>query len=250
MGAFDCCGWGEPRTHVETKDRFAFVRKFLDDSETYPHDQIGEGSFGSVYKVTVPEDENRTYAVKIAKGKKTGYFHLTDVLRDGKVGMNAEEVRLFVLFYAEWLVASNSRQDHLVRGLAFRTDPVLPASVDEALRKYLNKGCKVGDRNEIAALKDIVVAMRPAFPRKRVDVYGYIVMEYFKGTSLKDWMKSQKAQRRPHRIFAKIAFHCLSAMVEVHRMFMVHSDVKPGNFLLSTEAAESTRSLNIEEVAA
>ena len=63
------------------------------------------------------------------------------------------------------------------------------------------------------------------------DEYAYIAMEYFTGGSLKDVIEGGLTPRQALSLLAQAA----SALAEIHRLGIVHRDVKPANMMLRAD---------------
>jgi len=95
-----------------------------------------------------------------------------------------------------------------------------PSSDKQLLQRFIQESVLISDIDHPNVVK--------IFDNGFTDDYAYIAMEYFTGGSLKDVIAGGLSPRQSLSLLAQAT----AALAEIHRLGIVHRDVKPGNMML------------------
>lgn len=98
-----------------------------------------------------------------------------------------------------------------------------PSDDKQLLQRFIQESALISDIDHPNVVK--------IFDKGFTDEYAYIAMEYFTGGSLKDVIAGGLTPRQALSLLAQAA----AALAEIHRLGIVHRDVKPANMMLRAD---------------
>ena len=98
-----------------------------------------------------------------------------------------------------------------------------PSDDKQLLQRFIQESALISDIDHTNVVK--------IFDKGFTDDYAYIAMEYFTGGSLKDVIAGGLTPRQALSLLAQAA----AALAEIHRLGIVHRDVKPANMMLRAD---------------
>ncbi len=98
-----------------------------------------------------------------------------------------------------------------------------PSDDKQLLQRFIQESALISDIDHPNVVK--------IFDKGFTDDYAYIAMEYFTGGSLKDVIAQGLTPRQALSLLAQAA----AALAEIHRLGIVHRDVKPANMMLRAD---------------
>ena len=98
-----------------------------------------------------------------------------------------------------------------------------PSDDKELLQRFIQESALISDIDHTNVVK--------IYDKGFTDDYAYIAMEYFGGGSLKDVIEGGLTPRQALSLLAQAA----AALAEIHRLGIVHRDVKPANMMLRAD---------------
>jgi len=98
-----------------------------------------------------------------------------------------------------------------------------PSDDKQLLQRFIQEAALISDIYHPNVVK--------IYDKGFTDEYAYIAMEYFTGGSLKDVIEGGLTPRQALSLLAQAA----SALAEIHRLGIVHRDVKPANMMLRAD---------------
>ncbi len=98
-----------------------------------------------------------------------------------------------------------------------------PSDDKQLLQRFIQESALISDIDHPNVVK--------IFDKGFTDDYAYIAMEYFTGGSLKDVIDGGLTPRQALSLLAQAA----AALAEIHRLGIVHRDVKPANMMLRAD---------------
>jgi serine/threonine-protein kinase PpkA len=98
-----------------------------------------------------------------------------------------------------------------------------PSDDKQLLQRFIQESALISDIDHPNVVK--------IFDKGFTDDYAYIAMEYFTGGSLKDVIEGGLTPRQALSLLAQAA----AALAEIHRLGIVHRDVKPANMMLRAD---------------
>ena len=98
-----------------------------------------------------------------------------------------------------------------------------PSTDKRLLQRFIEESALISDINHTNVVK--------IYDKGFTDDYAYIAMEYFTGGSLKDVIAGGLTPRQALSLLAQAA----AALAEIHRLGIVHRDVKPANMMLRAD---------------
>jgi len=98
-----------------------------------------------------------------------------------------------------------------------------PSDDKQLLQRFIQESALISDIDHTNVVK--------IYDKGFTDDYAYIAMEYFTGGSLKDVIDSGLTPRQALSLLAQAA----AALAEIHRLGIVHRDVKPANMMLRAD---------------
>ncbi|MCX7142144.1 MAG: serine/threonine-protein kinase [Proteobacteria bacterium] len=98
-----------------------------------------------------------------------------------------------------------------------------PSDDKQLLQRFIQEAALIADFDHPNVVK--------IFDKGFTDDYAYIAMEYFTGGSLKDVIEGGLTPRQALSLLAQAA----AALAEIHRLGIVHRDVKPANMMLRAD---------------
>ena len=206
---------------VETgkrNDEFAFL---LDLNRFRKKRFLGEGGFGRVYHITVKYASSATQTSELVDYAVKRSIPSFDVANGG-----VDEALRLLHVWNEWIYLSKITQRHLIRGIAFRSTPEIPAPV----RAKMTSLCAISRPSDdfvVHKVSELRSLMLRCMPAERITVW--LLMEYFPSISLFEFMNSSEIT---YPIFARISAQALLGVHEMHELNVVHNDIKPENFLV------------------
>ena len=182
---------------------------------------IGVGGMGDVWHYVIKQkrkgSEPRTIHCAVKKCKI-----LVD-RGDAKKGVIA-----LLTVWNEWIYLSSIATRHSVRAIGFQSKPMLPRELTDAMTHFLGSH-RLGDdvKNTISwrMIEDLLRKYRLE------ETHTEIFMEYFPGLNLADFVDEKRGSLKIST-FKLIAAQLMLAMGELHRIDVIHNDIKPTNFLI------------------
>jgi len=98
-----------------------------------------------------------------------------------------------------------------------------PSDDKQLLQRFIQESALISDIDHTNVVK--------IYDKGFTDDYAYIAMEYFTGGSLKDVIAGGLTPRQALSLLAQAA----AALAEIHRLGIVHRDVKPANMMLRAD---------------
>ena len=98
-----------------------------------------------------------------------------------------------------------------------------PSDDKQLLQRFIQESALISDIDHPNVVK--------IYDKGFTDDYAYIAMEYFTGGSLKDVIAGGLTPRQSMSLLAQAA----AALAEIHRLGIVHRDVKPANMMLRAD---------------
>ena len=98
-----------------------------------------------------------------------------------------------------------------------------PSDDKQLLQRFIQESALISDIDHTNVVK--------IFDKGFTEDYAYIAMEYFTGGSLKDVIAQGLTPRQALSLLAQAA----AALAEIHRLGIVHRDVKPANMMLRAD---------------
>jgi class 3 adenylate cyclase len=98
-----------------------------------------------------------------------------------------------------------------------------PSDDKQLLQRFIQESALISDIDHSNVVK--------IYDKGFTDDYAYIAMEYFTGGSLKDVIAGGLTPRQALSLLAQAA----AALAEIHRLGIVHRDVKPANMMLRAD---------------
>jgi serine/threonine-protein kinase PpkA len=98
-----------------------------------------------------------------------------------------------------------------------------PSDDKQLLQRFIQESALISDIDHSNVVK--------IYDKGFTDDYAYIAMEYFTGGSLKDVIAQGLTPRQALSLLAQAA----AALAEIHRLGIVHRDVKPANMMLRAD---------------
>lgn len=98
-----------------------------------------------------------------------------------------------------------------------------PSDDKQLLQRFIQESALISDIDHTNVVK--------IFDKGFTDDYAYIAMEYFTGGSLKDVIDGGLTPRQALSLLAQAS----AALAEIHRLGIVHRDVKPANMMLRAD---------------
>jgi serine/threonine protein kinase len=98
-----------------------------------------------------------------------------------------------------------------------------PSDDKQLLQRFIQESALISDIDHTNVVR--------IFDKGFTDEYAYIAMEYFTGGSLKDVIAGGLTPRQALSLLAQAA----AALAEIHRLGIVHRDVKPANMMLRAD---------------
>ncbi len=98
-----------------------------------------------------------------------------------------------------------------------------PSDDKQLLQRFIQESALISDIDHTNVVK--------IFDKGFTDDYAYIAMEYFTGGSLKDVIAGGLTPRQALSLLAQAT----AALAEIHRLGIVHRDVKPANMMLRAD---------------
>ena len=155
------------------------------------------------------------------------------VKASGKLAFDAPTKRndsnKLVQLWNEYFFLNQVASPFLVRALALRTKPELPASVQNALTHYLRIPLDTSVRKGQNPRQGLLLPVTTFLMAKPVEVF--MVMEQFPSMSLATWrIEKHKKVRRSQLL--QIMFACASAVDALHDLNLIHNHIRLESFLL------------------